>query len=526
MCKMISWVNRWCVILSLLAGCTVLAMAQAPQKSDPARAIQSLIQGPDYKNAHWGILVMDAESGQTLFEQNADRLFVPASTTKLYSCAAALAVFGPDHRFVTPIVRSGEVKDGVLMGDLVLIAKGDFTLGGRTGEDGQIQFRNIDHTYANGSLDSDITSCDPLAGLKALARQVAAHGIKQIQGRIIIDDRLFDGSETTGSGPRRLTPIMLNDNLIDLQIQPAAEAGQLAAVEWRPKTAAFQVDIQVETVDAEKPLHIKSSSPQPGRLVVRGQIPKGHKPLLRVHEVDDPASFARACLIEELQQAGVRVDASLHERNAASALPSQEQVNAWPIVAELPSPPLGEMLKLVLKVSHNLHASALPMMLATKNGERTLEKGLRQQGNILRKLGVDVDSIALGSGAGGSRSDLTSPRVTVQLLMAMRQRPDFPAFQAALPILGIDGTLYNVLEPGSPAKGQIQAKTGTYYLENHLNGRIILTSKALAGYATTHSGRKVVFTLFVNYTHLQSPKESIREGKMLAKLCEAIYLHF
>src|SRR5947209_8504161 len=75
-----------------------------------AQRVEAVINGPDYKQARWGVLVVDAQTGKAVYEHNADHLFLPASTTKLYSCAAALDALGPDHRFETPVYRRGEVK--------------------------------------------------------------------------------------------------------------------------------------------------------------------------------------------------------------------------------------------------------------------------------------------------------------------------------------------------------------------------------------------------------------------------------
>src|SRR5262244_2049130 len=115
-----------------------------------AQRIEAVTNGPDYKQARWGILVVDAQTGKTVYEQNADKLVLPASTTKLYSCAAALDALGTDYRFETPVYRRGEVKDGKLTGDLVLVASGDLTLGGRTDPSGKMAYTNHDHIYANG----------------------------------------------------------------------------------------------------------------------------------------------------------------------------------------------------------------------------------------------------------------------------------------------------------------------------------------------------------------------------------------
>src|SRR5439155_6572251 len=115
-------------------------------------------------------------------EYNPVKLFTPASTTKLYSCAAALIALGPDYRFATPVYRRGEVKEGRLRGDLILVASGDLTLGGRTNRDGHMAFKDHDHIYANGSSKAELTDTDPLAGLKELARQIKAAGIREITG--------------------------------------------------------------------------------------------------------------------------------------------------------------------------------------------------------------------------------------------------------------------------------------------------------------------------------------------------------
>src|SRR5205807_10532268 len=145
---------------------------------------------------------------------------------KLYACSAALAALGPDYRFVTPVYSPGSVKDGRLSGDLILVAQGDVTLGGRTDSSGRMAFKDYDHIYANGNTRAELTDTDPLAGLKSLARQIAAAGIHHVQGDVLIDDRLFTRSRGTGSGPGLLTPIVVNDNVVDVLVAPANRPGQ------------------------------------------------------------------------------------------------------------------------------------------------------------------------------------------------------------------------------------------------------------------------------------------------------------
>ena len=107
-----------------------------------------------------------------------------------------------------------------------------------------------------------------------------------------------------------------------------------------------------------------------------------------------------------------------------------------------------------------------------------------------------------------------------------RARHDFAAFEAALPILGRDGTLAQAVSADSPARGHVRAKTGTFWLNNGLNGEAILTSKALAGYMETASGRPLVFAFFVNNVPIKSDAvndATAAAGRQLGKLCEAFY---
>ncbi len=513
----------WAVMAAVIVGIQGASLAGSP----PEEKVDAVVHAQGFEGGHWGLLVVDLATGKPVFERAADRMFCPASVAKLYSSAAALADLGADHRFKTPVVRRGEVQDGILRGDLILVAKGDLSLGGRTGPDGSLAFEDNDHSYASGNPDASLVPCDPLAGLIHLAREVQAAGIKVIAGEVLIDDRGFEHAPSTGSGPSRVSPVVVNDNLVDVVVTPGAKAGDPAKVRFLPEVASIQGDAHVET-SAEGLPTVEVRTVGPGRFTVRGRVPLGHKPVVKIHEVEDPASFARSLFIETLRARGVRVDASPLAANDPARLPTRAEVEALPRVAEYTSPPLREYLKVILKVSQNLHASTLPLLVASHHGETTLAQGLRREGEILAKLGVDLRSISFGGGAGGSRSDLVTPRATVALLRAMTTRPDFAAFDAALPVLGRDGTLAKAVGPESPARGHARAKTGTIWVENALNGRPVLASKALAGYLETASGRKLAFAFFVNDLPIDAIGGNITEaaasaGRRLGKLCEVFY---
>jgi D-alanyl-D-alanine carboxypeptidase/D-alanyl-D-alanine-endopeptidase (penicillin-binding protein 4) len=225
-----------------------------------------------------------------------------------------------------------------------------------------------------------------------------------------------------------------------------------------------------------------------------------------------------------LRREGVHVAESALQP-ATAQLPEKAAYAHLQRLALFTSPPFSEVIKVTLKVSHNLYASTLPLLVAVKNGKRALADGLHRQREFLKELGVNVDTVSFGGGAGGANADAVTPRASVQLLQALAKRADYQAFHDGLPILGVDGTLADVVSADSPARGHVQAKTGTLGWYDVMNQRSLVTSKALAGTMTTDTGRPLILALYVNNVPLPKGVSSSREGKTLGKLCEIIYQH-
>ncbi len=367
-----------CFIAPLLVWTmsVLVTTASVPAGEKLSPQIREVIDGPRFRHARWGLLVADRRTGDVLYERDAEKFFPPASTTKLYSVSAGLDALGSNFCFETPVFRRGNVDAaGVLNGDLILVASGDLTLGGRTTKTNEIEYTKADHTYANPAGNAVLTAGDPLAGLNALAAQIATAGIRQIRGQVIIDARAFASASGTGSGPSRLTPIMVNDNLIDFIIKPTTK-GSPAKVDWRPKSAALTVDAQVDTIAAGGATTIDCRPAGDDRFVVRGRIAADRPQFVVVSEVADPARWARTLFVEALARAGVRVAASIYDFNPDSLLPKQGDMQGLVKVATLKSPPFSENARLILKVSHNLHASTLPLLIAVRHGKRELTDGM------------------------------------------------------------------------------------------------------------------------------------------------------
>lgn len=506
------------IIVSVL----VLLAASVAHADELSKAIEAITHAPQYQTARWGMLVVDGQTGKTVYERDPDRFFLPASVTKLYSCANALIELGPDHRFTTPVYAQGKIADGVLDGNLILVASGDLTFGGRRKENKTL-FTDSDHTYANGgAYNAKLTDSDPLFALRALAEQIAKKGIKHIRGDVFIDDRLFPRARSTGSGPEVLAPIVVNDNVVDLVITPGKKEGDAATVLLRPQSEYIKVTANIPTVAGDQSM-ITIREVTPGQFRLTGKIGEKATPAIRIIDMANPTSYARALFIEELRRAGIKIEADLVENKGK--LPAKGEYNTQPPIASYESEPLMDVLTVTLKVSHNLYASTLPILVGLKHHAPTIDRGLQQQGKVLQSIGVDPRGVSFAGGAGGAQADSATPRTTVALLRAMAQHPHAKPYFNALPILGVDGTLADVVPETSPVRGKVRAKTGTLSWYDVQNERTLMRSKALAGELITAKGTTLYFAIFLNDVPLAPGGTTAQQGKVLGRICEIIHQH-
>ena len=310
-----------------------------------------------------------------------------------------------------------------------------------------------------------------------------------MSGDVIVDDRLW-GPHRLENGP--VTPTIINQNVLDFTTTPGAE-GQPATIEMRPQVAPWTVRSEVQTVAAGQPKDITVSSPENGTVVLSGTLAADSDPVVNVYAFPDPATFARTAFIEALGRMGVTVAGDPVATNPADQLPSIADVQAAPAVAELTSLPLAEELTYVLKVSYNLGAETMICRLAVAAGSTDCEDGMVKAGQIWQAAGLDTGGVSLIDGS-GLEGNLITAANQVQLQTIMAQRPDADRWKAALPILGVDGSLA-LVSPDGPAVGKVSAKTGTLVDGDLLNRRLHIATKALGGYIDTASGRRFAFAI-------------------------------
>ncbi|KTD00956.1 D-alanyl-D-alanine carboxypeptidase/D-alanyl-D-alanine endopeptidase [Fluoribacter gormanii] len=480
------------------------------------KEVLNVMHQPRYQNAQWWIEVNDLNTQETIYQLNANHLLMPASVTKLFSSAAALNVLGYDYRFKTPVYFIGQQVNNTLNGNLILVGKGDLELGGRVHDD-KLSYGYIDHIYANDLPGAAITPENPLNGLISLAKQIKAKGIKQINGDVLVDNRLF---KTAYVRNYTISPIMINENLFDFQIKPTT-VGQKASIKWRPQAPGYYIDNQVVTVgDGEKTDIETSTSNDDTRLTIKGQIAANAGEVLRVAPISKPAPFARQAFIAALKQQGIVVQFD----NKNSQLPDADIYNRLSPIAQYISPPFSEYVKIILKLSHNIGADLLPLLLAQHNNETSFAQGLPHIAKFLiDTVGLTKNEFVFGDGAGGDTNRLL-PKAAIGLLTYMHKLPEsqFKLFYDALPILGVDGSLAKAAQ-NIPAVGKIHGKTGTSISYDFANQRFYSFSEALSGYIEAKNGHLLVFIIAVSNTPMETIDDAFQIQKDVSKVAAGIY---
>lgn len=434
---------------------------------------------PRFARAQWGIHVVSLDSGRVLFSVNGDKLFLPASTAKLFTGALALDRLGPDFRIRTSVFGASRPDaHGVLKGDLVLYGRGD---------------PSLDVASAGGDWDQ---------ALAPLVEPLVACGLKTVQGDLVADESFFREARI-GSGweyddlqwyyGAEVSALTVNNNAIEVVVRPAPRAGSPAQVFLFPSTRYVLVSNAVQTVPvgATRRLTVRRE-PDANVVKARGSIPLEARPLTETVAVRGPAAW----LAREFQQALARRGITV--RGQVRTVGAPESGRAVPVPAGLVelggrwSPPLRELLPRMMKPSQNLHAQLFLLQVGAalppgEDVEGTSEQaGLAALATFVVKAGLSGGEVRLEEGSGLSRHNLVTPRALVGLLQFMRRHPSAGVFVESLPMAGVDGTLRTRMR-GTPAEGNLRAKTGSLNLVN-----------TLAGYVTTAAGEPLAFALLLN----------------------------
>src|SRR5437588_1993250 len=278
------------------------AQLQAAEHRPLAPRINTVLSDPGLARGFWGIEVVSLNTGQVLYSQNADKLFIPASNTKLFTTAAALALIGPNYKFHTTIETTGTLdQHGRLSGDLILVGRGDPNLSGRV------------LPYAMRTERTDL----PIKVLEDLADTLVQKGLKFVDGNVIADDSYF-AFERYGEGWTQddlvwadgapVSALTINDNVVFVNILPADRAGERAFVTVTPYADYYQIDNRIITTPAGTGRKIFINR-EPGSMVLTlwGNMPLGDNGANEALAVEEPAKFAAELFRTLLEKRGIIV---------------------------------------------------------------------------------------------------------------------------------------------------------------------------------------------------------------------------
>ena len=514
------------VILLIIIQTFTAICAHAQNVQSLETRINTIINRAEFKHALFGIQVYSLTDNKILYALNADKLFVPGSVTKLVTEGTTMALLGPDYRFRTPVYRTGPISaSGVLNGDLVLVASGDPNISNRIRAGDQLVFENEDHAYGQ-ILHAKLVPGDPLQVLRDLAKQVASKGVKKIAGRVLVDVSLFPESTREAGSGVVISPMSLNDNVIDVIVTPGLSSGSPASLKASPETryATFQSEVKTGPAGSSVEIQFVPVKGADGLLSVKvvGTIPVGSAPRPFPFSVPQPSKYAEVAFAEVLREAGVEVSNSSSANTDWKTL-ATSYIDANKL-AEHVSPPLSEDVKVTLKVSQNLHAAMMPYLLGAilaKEHTSVLLAGFKQELAFLKRMNLDAGAAVQSDGAGGA--SYFTPDFMVKFLVLMSKQKYFRLFYDSLPILGREGSLADIGRDW-PAAGKLRAKTGTHMGGDLLNERYVLNGKGLAGYLETKNGKQIVFAVFVNHLPVTGEVESaLKVGDTVAEIAAAAF---
>jgi serine-type D-Ala-D-Ala carboxypeptidase/endopeptidase (penicillin-binding protein 4) len=438
---------------------------------------EALVGAEPASKGEWGLLIADAETGETLYEQNADRYFVPASNMKLFTTALALAKLGPTYRFHTTLETRGTISgEGVLTGDVVLVGRGD---------------PNLSNRKFPYELKEEFDG-PPEKVLAGLADALAAKGVKEISGDVIGDDSYFprerypngwEIDDMVWEYGAAISAIVVDDNTVALTLTPGEQAGSPVQAALSPVTPDFTVENDVVTSAAEVKSDLTlTREPGANLVVVKGTLPAKSTPRKLILAIEEPAQHAAATLKRLLEERGVKVGGAARARHDPVKSPGDPA-----ILAEHVSAPLGDSVRLVNKISQNLHTEMLLRTVARQSGVWNTPDDLTKiPTDFYTAAGIAPGDVIQTDASGLSRHDLVTPRSIVTLLSFAQKQPWFGLYYESLPVAGVDGTLEDRMK-NTPAAGRIHAKTGSV---EHV--------RTLSGFAETLSGRRLIFSFLSN----------------------------
>ena len=456
----------------LVAGSVACAGAPEASPADPTpasrllRVVDSVFGTPPLDRAHWGIEIVDLSTGAPILRRNADRLFTVASNQKLITMATALALLGPDYRYVTNLVAH-DVADGVAR-SLVVHGSGDPTL-------------------------SELFHDGPFAAIDSMADSLSAAGLRRVDGPLVVDQSRFDSAlvhpawqsfDLDWYYAAPVTAFAVARGAIPVRIAPGSR-GAPADVELLVPEGLVRLDAAIGTVTGDRGWNDELERvPLADSIRLRGTVGVAAVTDTALIAQLDPGDFAGRALAQALERQGIEVAGPVLVRYTPAAEPATRDGllrTAWR------SAPLISLVGVSLERSDNwLTEQVLKTIGAERGDAGSWSAGTRvAERYLIDSVGVAPGAVHLADGSGLATHNLATPGAVVLLLDHVRDQPWGVEFRAAM---AEPGEEHSTLEDRlAGLAGRLWAKTGTL---RHVT--------ALSGYLRTEDDRDLIFSIMTN----------------------------
>jgi D-alanyl-D-alanine carboxypeptidase/D-alanyl-D-alanine-endopeptidase (penicillin-binding protein 4) len=434
----------------------------------------------DIRRGMIGIKIVSLTTGKIIYEENAEKYFMPASNMKSFAVATAIEKLSPNFRFVTSVFANSQPdSNGVIKGDLTIYGRGDIS---------------FSTAFYNG---------DYYRGLDILAEKIAQTGVKRIEGNLVGDESYFTGNALPFGWEwddlqwyygAEVSALPLNDNALDLSVTPSQPSAP-CIVKLLPINPIMRIVNTCKTTKSneKRTLTVKKLLDQ-NILEISGTMPVGDKGFTNYITISRPAELFVALLKQRLQLKGVIVAGQTRVIGTKEKAILAVASSVPPIeLTRLESPLFSLIAAKTMKPSQNLYTETILWTLGEQLGDKSnpqstsSERGIAVVRDFMNEIGVAPDGYIQYDGSGLSRHNLITPAALVQLYSYMGTRSKFVnAWLDSLTIGGVDGTLKNRFR-GTKATDNVRGKTGT-----------IDQVSALSGYVTTSGNEKLVFSIMVN----------------------------
>jgi len=512
--SMFSAIIRATFSVCLLAAAFAVAPAQSPsptpsltpsiqtaltQTVEELKArIAERIMRPEVRRGQIGVKIVSLNSGKVVFENNAEKYFMPASNMKNFTVATAVEKLTPEYRIVTSVFSSAPPDAGGTVKGLRIFGRGDIS---------------ISYSFNDG---------DNFRGIDRLVDAITGAGVKRIEGDIVGDETYFTGNPVPGSWEwddlqwyygAEISALSLNDNAQSLSVSPGP-VGYPCSVKFTPFNPIVRITNLCTTTAAGTPRTLAIVKKIDRNIVeITGTLPAGNAGFSGNITVSRPAELFVALLKQRLELKDVIVTGQTRAINVKTSVPPAMNFE----IAKLESAPMSLIAAKTMKPSQNMYTETLLWTLGENFRAKAVASGVaasaRDSGELgieavkafMKEIGVAEDGIIQHDGSGLSRHNLITPSAVVQLYTYMVKQSKYSqAWSDSLTIGGVDGTLRNRFR-GTKAAGNVRGKTGT-----------IDQVSALSGYVTTAAGEQLVFSTIVNGVNENSVRVSLIDEIVVA----------